>query len=224
MDVPPPAIFPIIGRLFKSFSPVGAAAIVRGSLRKRRQEIRIQDRGPGDALPPSRNNVYRTGSGRRRRKRAARICRIGILKSAYQKAASSIGAAEGGIQGGVGEVSGALQGRGDMSATHTFLDQPVPFLRSKEKDFVLLDRTPDGASEVVPANGIFLGVGVSSFKNGVLGIQKVVAAEVIGAAVEGIRPRLGDERDHASAGSAELCAIAVALDLELLDGVKGGVN
>src|ERR1700694_5515228 len=139
MDVPAPAIFTIVGRLFERLSPVVPAAIVRGSLRKRRQEIRVQDRGPGDALAPGRNNVYRTGSGRRGRKRSSRICRIGIGESAFQKAAGSSGAAEGSIQGRVGEVSSALQGCGDMSATHAFLDQPVPFLRSEEKDFVLLD-------------------------------------------------------------------------------------
>src|SRR6266850_2738251 len=116
MDVSAPAIFTPVGRLTKCFCPVGAAAIVRGSLRKRRQEIRVQNRRPRGAQARRRNDVYGTGSGGRRCKHAARICRIGILKSAYQKAASSIGGAEDSIQGGVGEVPGALQGRGNMIA------------------------------------------------------------------------------------------------------------
>src|SRR5882762_7368359 len=111
-----------------------------------------------------------------------------------------------------------------MSVAYSSLDQPVPFLRSKEKDLVLLDGPPDGASEVVPPNRILLGIGVESFKNGVLGIQKVVAAEVIGAAVKCVRPRLADECDNASASSPKLRAIAVPLDLELLNGVDGRVN
>src|SRR5207253_8603560 len=81
-----------------------------------------------------------------------------------------------------------------------------------------------GKSKVISANRILLGCRVESIKNGVLGIQNVAAAEVIGAAVKIVRPRLGDQGDDASAGSAELGAIAVPLDLELLDGVEGGVN
>src|SRR5713226_3139571 len=144
MDVAAPTVFAIKGRLFKGFRPVGAAAIVRGPLRKRRQEIRVQNRRPGDALAPRRNYVYDTRSGSRRGKCAARICRIRIGESSTspviirdRKATNCISAAEGSIQGRVGEVPSALQGCGDMSATHTFLDQTVPFLRYKEKDLVL---------------------------------------------------------------------------------------
>src|ERR1700730_13758255 len=139
MDVPAPAVFTPVGRLTKCFCPVGAAAIVRRSLSKRRQEIRIQNRRPRGAQARRRNDVYGTGSGRRCRKRAARITRIRIAESAGQKTTSRSGATEGGIQGGVREVPGALQGRGHMSTAYSSLDQPVPFLRSKEKDLVLLD-------------------------------------------------------------------------------------
>src|SRR6266567_4612750 len=111
-----------------------------------------------------------------------------------------------------------------MSAAHAFLDQPVPFLRYKEKDLVLLDRASERASEIVAANRILFGGRVEMIKNGVLGIQNVVAAEVISAAVQTIRPRLRDQGDYASASSAELGAIAVPLDFELLNGVKGRVN
>jgi len=79
----------------------------------------------------------------------------------------------------------------------------------EEKDLVLLDGAPNGASEVVPPNRILLGCGIEKLKNGVLGIQTVVAAEVIGAAMKIIGPRLGDDGDYAPTGSAELGAIAV---------------
>src|SRR5216683_8114914 len=108
MDVAAPAIFAIKGRLFKGFRPVGAAAIVRGTLRKRRQEIRVQNRWARDALAPRRNDVYDTRSGSRRRKCAARICRIRIHKATFQKATDSSGAIEGSIQGRVGKVTDTL--------------------------------------------------------------------------------------------------------------------
>ena len=111
-----------------------------------------------------------------------------------------------------------------MSGTHHTLDQPVPFLRYKEKDFVLLDRPANGKSEVVTANRILLGFRVDSIENGILGIEKVVAAEVIGATVKIVGSRLGNDSDDAAAGSAELGVIAVPLNLEFLNRIKGGVN
>src|SRR6266851_3263847 len=49
-DIPAEAIFAKEGWLLERFRPVGAAAIVRSSLRKCRREIRVQNRGPGNAL------------------------------------------------------------------------------------------------------------------------------------------------------------------------------
>src|SRR5712691_555599 len=229
MDVPAVAIFAKVGRLTKRFSPVGAAAIVGGwrpirQPRKCGQEIGIQNRAPRGAQAGRRNDVYDTGSGRRRRKRAARISGVWIDEPASQKATGGARGVKRRIKGGVGEVPGALQGRGYMSAAHSSPDLPVPFLRYKEKDFVLLYGAAKGASEVVPANRIFLGIGVLSLKNGVLCIQNVVAAEVIGAAVKIVGARLGDDADYASGSPAELGAVAVPLNLELLNRVKGGVN
>src|SRR5216683_4582404 len=115
MDVAAPTVFAIKGRLFKGFRPVGAAAIVREPLRKRRQEIRVQNRRPGDALAPRRNDVYDTRSGSRRRKCAARICRIRIGESRTspvficdRKATNCLSAVKGSIQGRVGKVTGTL--------------------------------------------------------------------------------------------------------------------
>src|SRR6266567_423347 len=115
MDVSAPAVFAIKGRLFKGFRPVGTAAIVGGPWRKRRQEIGVQNRRPGDALAPRRNHVYDTRSGSRRRKCAARICRIRIGESRTspviicdRKATNCVSAAKGSIQGRVGKVTGAL--------------------------------------------------------------------------------------------------------------------
>src|ERR1700736_2724098 len=109
-----------------------------------------------------------------------------------------------------------------MSAPYHSADLAVPFLGNKEKDFVLLDRPPNGPSKIVPANFIFGGRRVESFKNGVARIQNVIAAEVVGAAVEIVGPGFGDQSDYPSTCSAELGAITVRQDFEFLDRVKGG--
>src|SRR5260370_8092063 len=96
-----------------------------------------------------------------------------------------------------------------MSTAHFSLDQPVPFLRYEEKDLVLLDGAPNGASEVVPPNRILLGCGIEKLKNGVLGIQTVVAAEEIVASVKIVGPRLGTILDSPPPTSAQLEPLTV---------------
>src|SRR5882762_4895385 len=103
-------------------------------------------------------------------------------------------------------------------------DFPVPFFRSKEENFVFLYRATDAAPEIVSANRIFLGGGIQEIQNRIFSIQNIVPAEVVGAAVKVVSPRLAHKADYASARSAKLSVVAIALDLELLDGIKRGIN
>src|SRR5262249_15509517 len=111
-----------------------------------------------------------------------------------------------------------------MSGADDILDQPVPFLRHKEKDFVLLDGAAERESEVVAADGILFGFWIEGIQHRILGIEQVVAAEIIGAAVKIIRSRFGHDGDNAASGSTKLGVIAVPLDFELLNRIKGRID
>src|SRR5258708_35932002 len=119
--IPAEAIFAPVGRLTKRFCPVGAATIVgsqhtTSQPRKRRREIRVQNCLTRGAQTRRWNDVYRTGSGRRGRKRGGGIaCWIRIVESAIQKAARCCGGAWTSIPGGGGGVPRALPGGWGMS-------------------------------------------------------------------------------------------------------------
>src|SRR5262245_7901422 len=106
------------------------------------------------------------------------------MKTAEWQTTNRIGAAEGSIKGRVRKIAGSLQRRRHMRSADYTLDQPVPFFRYEEKDFVLLDGPAQGKSEIVATNRILLGFRVEGIQNRVLGIEKIVAAKVISAAVK----------------------------------------
>ena len=107
-----------------------------------------------------------------------------------------------------------------MSILYDSTDFPVPFFRSKEENFVFLYRATDAAPEIVPANRIFLRGGIQEIQNRIFSVQNIVSAGVVGAAVKVVSPRLAHKADYASARSAKLGVVAIALDLELLDRVE----
>src|SRR5258708_37008900 len=64
---------------------------------------------------------------------------------------------------------------------------------------------------------------VGGGKKIILGVQSIVAAEIIGGAMELVRAATGDNVDLRSTGAAEFWSIAVAENLEFLDGINGGI-
>ncbi len=94
---------------------------------------------------------------------------------------------------------------------------PVPLVGHEEVGLVLLDRPAQGAAELLLAEvrlrrvRLLLEVGP--------GVQALVAGEEERAAVELVRPALGDHVDDAAHRAAVLRAVALGGDLVLLDGV-----
>src|ERR1700730_8553118 len=81
---------------------------------------------------------------------------------------------------------------------------------SEEKDFVFLDGTADGASDLL------LAVVRLEGEEGIGGAEGAVAEEVESGAVPVIRSRLGDDVDDRSARAPEFSAIGVGRDSEFL--------
>ena len=98
-------------------------------------------------------------------------------------------------------------------------------LGGKEEEILLLVGVVDLGNPNGPAYGKAVVV-VPEFsgcsKEGVAGVQGVIAEEFEQRAVEVLTARLGDDIDDGSGGLAELRAVVVAQDLELFDGVHGG--
>ena len=98
----------------------------------------------------------------------------------------------------------------------------VPLQGDEEVQLVLEDRTAEGAAEVVPLERRLLLARL--LQEVVGGVQLVAARVVVAAAVELVRAAAGHEVDLRAAGLAELGAVVVALDLELLDRVDRRVD
>jgi len=106
-------------------------------------------------------------------------------------------------------------------------DHTVPFLRPEEENLILLPhRATDGVAEVVAAQLVLLAIRTTRqtalFHKGVEGVQIIVTAEIIRVTVKTVFAVLGDDADLPASRLAILRAIAVALDLEFIDGVNGG--
>ena len=83
------------------------------------------------------------------------------------------------------------------------------------------DGTTEGEAELVALEGRLRLLG--SVEE-VLGVELLVAEELEGGAVEVVGPGLEVDVDDAAHGAAVLGGVGVGLDLELLDGVDGGLD
>ena len=120
------------------------------------------------------------------------------------------------------EVAGLLGvGRDKRIADRAAL-LAIPLERSEEVQLVLDDRPAEGAAEIVTAQLLFRLVG--DLQEVVAGVQRVVAREVEGASLELVVAAARDDVDLGATGLAVLGAVAVAEDLELLDGVHRRVH
>ena len=121
---------------------------------------------------------------------------------------------------GPAEVPGAFRRGGDEGGPGDSTRLPAPFLGGEEVELVLDDGPAYGPAEVVHAQGCF---GLARLlQEVVLRGQGIVAAEVVAAAVELVRAAAGDDVHLGSGRSSELRAVAVPVDLELVDGVHRG--
>src|SRR5215831_16217885 len=94
----------------------------------------------------------------------------------------------------------------------------VPFLRPEEKQLVFYHRTADVVAPVVAAENVLLDS--VEIVEVVGGIQRIVAAEVVSAAMESVRTTAGDQVDDCAHGLAVFGTITIAKNLEFLNGVN----
>ncbi len=120
---------------------------------------------------------------------------------------------------GPAEVPGALGVRGHEGGSRDAALLAVPLLGGEEVELVLDDRAPEGPAEVVRAQRLLRLAGL--LEEVVLRGQGVISSEVVRAAVERVGAAAGDDVHLGSGGPSELGAVAVAVDLELVDRVHG---
>jgi hypothetical protein len=120
------------------------------------------------------------------------------------------------------EVARALEGGGHELRARGPALLAVQLLGDEEVELVVDQGAAEGPAEVVAIEGV-LGL-ARLLQEVVRGVQRVVAPEVEGAAVERVLAAAGDDVDLRARGLAELGAVAVAMDLELLDGLDRGVD
>ena len=108
------------------------------------------------------------------------------------------------------------------------LDHLVPLFRIEEEDFVFLDGPANRKSVVIPAKLVLYARSArreaTALDEGVKGIEFVVAAKIIDAAVEVVPSGLGDHADHSAGRTPKLRTVAVALNLEFFDGINGRIH
>src|SRR5437879_2568380 len=102
------------------------------------------------------------------------------------------------------EVSCTFQGTRHSGASGYGAAGTGSFVVEEEECPVLLNRPANGAAEVVPAHGSEFDAGLVIEE--VIGVELVVAQEIISAAMELVRTRAGDNVNHRSAAKADLGA------------------
>ena len=174
-----------------------STVVVRGAGRGR-QRIAVQEgdgdgihRAPGNHVAGERRSARADGGGRIVDDRHASGDRLGEDALPLQQ---------------------RRHGRCDGSADVLTL----PLIVHEEERAVLHDRPAEHAAELVPAVLRLRGIGLLEV---VPRVEVLVPEELEQVAMKGVAPRLGREVDHAAIETAELGGRAVALDLELLDGV-----
>src|ERR1700730_3150608 len=208
------------------FSPLGRHAKGMGEIvgcariSVSRIGIGLEDELCHRAQPIRRNHV-RSSEPKGRALRITGVRSQGRVRKAANRKAIEFG----GAGSGLAEVASLLGKRGDASRARCSRNLFVPLLGEEEEGFVLLDRTADGVAKVVAAK-LVLHAGCSSRKaarlhEGIEGVERVVAAEVVNVAVEVVAAVLGDNADLPASGLPELSAVAIALNLELVNGIDG---
>ena len=147
----------------------------------------------------------RTGSrpwpGRRPGRAAGRSRRAGSARGRGRPAVSGSRAAGGG------------QGRGP---TGLGMRLPLAVVGEEEERLVLLDGTAQRAAELVDAEGRAGRIGRRDLVGVGVRVERLVAEELEGRAVEVVGARLGHHVDHRSARAPVFGGVGVAVDLELL--------
>ena len=129
----------------------------------------------------------------------------------------------------VTEIAAQLRRRRYPMGMNPAATLAVPFFRPEEIYFVLLDRTAQGVTEIVAAQHVLAAVGVvrraaPAQEEVILGVQSVVAAEVVDVAMVLVASALGYDIDLCAGCAPIFGAVTVALDLELLNAVNGRIG
>ena len=120
------------------------------------------------------------------------------------------------------EIAVAFRQRRHLRDARAAAVLEVPLETSEDEQLVLKDWTADKSAEIIPLQ---LALGLVVFLEEVVrGVERVVTDEVEPAAAELVRAAAGHDVDLRAAGAAELGAVAVAENLELLDGFERGVH
>src|SRR6202035_4598189 len=114
--------------------------------------------------------------------------------------------------------SSLVRGRQEYLARGNTLVKPVPFVRSKDKRFVLLDRTTECGSELI------LLVWRHRIIEEALRVQHIVPQEFIEIAVHRICPGFCDDVDYRTGVTAVLGIKCVCDHPEFFDGIGGRLN
>ena len=113
------------------------------------------------------------------------------------------------------EVAAALRGGGHDAADGLTAFDAAAFEVAEEERLVLHDRTAEAAAELAEAERRLFGV------EEVLGVERVVAQELVGDARIAVRARLDLQIDDGAGGAAELRGVVAGLDAELFDRLGG---
>src|SRR6266849_79005 len=118
------------------------------------------------------------------------------------------------------EISSAFLSARHSGVLRHRLAGAAALIVEKEEGAVLLDGPAYRAAEVVPAYGSNFDAGL--IVEEVVGIQLVVAQEIVEAAMEVVGSRAGDDVYHGGPAKADFRAEVGLLDLKLLHGVDRG--
>ena len=120
------------------------------------------------------------------------------------------------------EIAVAFRQRRHLRDARAAAVLEVPLETSEDEQLVLKDWTADKSAEIIPLQ-LALGL-VVLLEEVIRGVERVVTDEVEPATAELVRAAAGHDVDLRAAGAAELGAVAVAENLELLDGFERGVQ
>src|SRR5437016_2549491 len=115
------------------------------------------------------------------------------------------------------EISGALLSARYSGVLRHGCAGAAAFIVEEEEGPVLLDRPADRAAEIVPTHGRDFDAGL--IVEEVVGVQLVVAQEIVKAAVEFVGSRAGNDVHHGGPAETDFRAEVGLLDLEFLHSI-----
>ena len=171
--------------------------------------IQVAFRGPRIVARPYVRIRYELGEVDRLRRQAAGGDHVAGKRLAGERVVDPVPDAA--------EVAPLHGGRGDGQVDRQLPALAGSFVAQEEERLPLHERAPEGAPELVPVELLLLP------HEEVRGVEPVVAQELEEATVELAAAGLGGDVQHASR-LAELGGVGALLDLELLEGVDGGLD